>query len=138
MSKRESILVVDETSDTAEVLQAVLAPRGVLVNRVCRWGQTENPTVENRPAVVVYDAESMSDKSLADGLSVNGASTNGAMAADGNWHGVPQIIIGTMRVAVSDKNAPAAPDAHRRYLQKPFQFAELVQAIETLIAPRAA
>ena len=127
MSNRDRVLVVDEISDTAEVLQAVLEPRGVTVNRVCRWGQNESLTVENRPAVVVYDVESLAD---------------GALPASGNWHGVPQIIIGTIRLfksdgANSDRNEPAAPDVQRRYLQKPFQFAELIQAIEALIAPRA-
>jgi DNA-binding response OmpR family regulator len=109
---------VDEISDTAEVLQAVLEPRGVTVNRVCRWGQTENRTVENRPAVVVYDAESLAD---------------GSLPAGGNWQGVPQIILGTIRPVQQD-----SVNVERRYLQKPFQFAELVQAIEALIAPRAA
>ena len=128
MSNRERILVVDEISDTAEVLQAVLELRGVTVNRICRWDQTENSTAENRPAVVVYDAESAAD---------------GDLSAGGKWHGVPQVIIGTLRVAPldqdeSDRNGQAAPDTQRRYLQKPFQFAELVQAIEALIAPRAA
>ena len=134
MSNRERVLVVDEISDTAEVLQAVLEPRGVTVNRVSRWGQNEFPTVENRPAVIVYDVESLVD---------------GALPASGNWHGVPQIIIGTIRLpksdgaksdgaksdgAKSDRNEPAAPDVQRRYLQKPFQFTELIQAIESLIA----
>ena len=133
MSNRERVLVVDEISDTAEVLQAVLEPRGVTVNRVSRWGQNEFPTVENRPAVVVYDVESLAD---------------GALPASGNWHGVPQIIIGSIRPpksngvksdgAKSDRKEPAAPDVQRRYLQKPFQFAELIQAIESLITPRAA
>jgi DNA-binding response OmpR family regulator len=120
---RERILVVDEISDTTEVLQAVLEPRGVTVNRVSRWDQTESPTVENRPAVVVYDAESLTD---------------GALPAGGNWHGIPQVVIGTVRIVNSDKHQTTVPDAERRFLQKPFQFAELVQAIEALIAPRAA
>ena len=126
MSNRERILVVDEVSDTAEVLQAVLEPRGVTVNRISRWGQTGSSTVENRPAVVIYDAESSAD---------------GAPTAGGNWHGVPQIIIGTIRVdRTSDRGRTGghatAPESERRYLQKPFHFAELVQAIEALIAPR--
>ena len=162
MSNRERVLVVDEISDTAEVLQAVLEPRGVTVHRVSRWSQTESPTVENRPAVVVYDAESLADGALPPDENWHG----------GNWHGVPQIIIGTIRPgkfetgkfetgkfetgkfetgkfetgkfdtgkfdgAKSDTKEPAAPEVERRYLQKPFQFAELVQAIEALIASRA-
>lgn len=127
MSNRERILVVDDVSDTAEVLQAVLEPRGVTVNRVSRRGQSECRSADKRPSVVVYDAESLSD---------------GTPPADGRWHGVPQIIIGTMRVAhAADSidslgNARTAADSERRYLQKPFHYAELVQAIEALIAPR--
>jgi CheY-like chemotaxis protein len=128
VSNRERILVVDEISDTAEVLQAVLEPRGVTVNRICRWGQSEKTIAENRPAVVVFDAES---------------AAYGDVSAGGKWHGVPQVILGTLRVAPlnheeSDGNGPAAPAVQRRYLQKPFQFAELVQAIEALIQSRAA
>jgi CheY-like chemotaxis protein len=121
--KRERVLVVDEISDTAEVLQAVLEPRGVIVNRVCRWGQAAMTSVEDRPAVVVCDAESLAAQ---------------ALPAGGNWHGVPQIIIGTIRRNGSYAQDPTAPDVERRYLQKPFQYAELLQAIETLIGPRAA
>jgi CheY-like chemotaxis protein len=138
VSSRERVLVVDEISDTAEVLQAVLEPRGVTVNRICRLSQSDYPTVENRPAVVVYDADTIAA---------------GAFAAGGNWQGVPQIIIGTIRAAhadrpesdrgesnrgVSAKRESAVPNVARRYLQKPFQFAELLQAIEALIKPRAA
>ena len=127
MSNRERVLVVDEISDTAEVLQAVLEPRGVTVNRVRRWGQTDFRTAENRPAVVVFDAESLVD---------------GNLQAGGNWHGVSQIIIGTIRAAESDRatsdsKEPSASAAECRYLQKPFQYAELVQAVEALIAARA-
>lgn len=126
MSNRERILVVDDISDTADVLQAVLEPRGVTVNRISRWQGPDSP-IENRPTVVVFDAESH-----AGGTPPHGE----------NWRGVPQIIIGTMRVtdaagnADSTAKALAAPDSSCRYLQKPFQFAELVQAIEALITPR--
>jgi CheY-like chemotaxis protein len=118
---------VDDVSDTADVLQAVLEPRGVTVNRVSPRGRSEASTVANRPAVVVYAAESL---------------TNGTPPADGRWHGVPQIIIGTMRIAHSADSAftgghdLAASDSERRYLQKPFHYAELVQVIEALIAAR--
>jgi len=126
VSNRERILVVDDISDTADVLQAVLEPRGVTVNRISRWHGPDSP-LENRPAVVVVDAESHASLKPPEG---------------GNWDGVPQIIIGTMRVndaagnADSTAKALAEPDSPCRYLQKPFQFAELVQAIEALIAPR--
>ena len=140
---REHVLVVDEISDTAEVLQAVLEPRGVTVNRVSRRGRTQFPTFENRPTLVVCDAESMSEAEIAHGT----LATEG-MAPGGNWQSVPQIIIGTLRPVGVDRTnihtvnleneETAVRHVERRYLQKPFQFAELIQAIESLIGSRAA
>ena len=117
MSNRERVLVVDEVPDTAEVLQAVLEPRGVTVNRVRRLDPAVAPEEENRPAVVVLNAESI-DGSPSTGLSA--------------WQNVPQVIIGTLRFPAS-AGEPADGAVARRVLQKPFQFAELVQAIESLI-----
>jgi DNA-binding response OmpR family regulator len=121
LSNRDRILVVDEISDTADVLQAVLEPRGVTVNRVRRWCETTCPADENRPAVVVLDAES-----------VPGAGTPTA----GDWQNVPQVIIGMIRPVAPSPDAASRPGVQRRYLQKPFQFAELIQAIESLISQR--
>jgi DNA-binding NtrC family response regulator len=117
VSNRERILVVDEVADTAEVLQAVLAPRGLTVNRVRRLDQTVSPAGESRPAVMVLDAESFGTTSIVPGA---------------QWQDVPQVIIGTVRF--TQATTAESTDSDRRYLQKPFQFAELVQAIEALIS----
>ena len=114
MSQPERVLVVDETSDTAEVLQAVLKPRGLFVNRI---RPLEGPEVcsSNPPAVLVLDADSVETTAAG-------------------WAGfehVPQVIIGTWQVPES---AGETSSASRRYLQKPFQYAELIQAVEALIA----
>jgi DNA-binding response OmpR family regulator len=111
---RERVLVVDEVSDTAEVLQAVLEPRGLTVNRVRRLELAAPAANGNRPAVLILDAESLNCASPA---------------LCGGWQNVPQVIIGTVRV-VEEMTDPVAT---RRFLRKPFQFAELVQAIESLI-----
>jgi len=121
LSNRDRILVVDEISDTADVLQAVLEPRGVTVNRVRRWCETNGAAVDNRPAVVVLDAESL---------------PGGVTPTAGEWQNVPQVIIGMLRPATSPSSLECPTDVQRRYLQKPFQFAELVQAIELLISQR--
>src|SRR5262245_47263481 len=115
VSNRDRILVVDEASDTAEVLQAVLKPRGVCVQRVRRLDQSAAPD-ESCPAVVVLNAESMDGTSPAD-LAV--------------WQHVPQVIIGTVRIPAA--TVGASHGASRRVLRNPFQFAELLQAIESLI-----
>jgi DNA-binding response OmpR family regulator len=118
---RSRVLVVDEISDTADVLQAVLEPRGMTVNRVSRWCETDG-ICDDRPAVVVLDAE---------------AFPVAASASRGAWQKIPQVIIGMIRPVASAPGVDQSSDAQRRYLQKPFHFAELVQAIEALIARRA-
>jgi hypothetical protein len=64
------VLVVDELSDTEEVLRAVLAPRGVQVRRVTRLADDTAC-----PALIVVDAESDADDSQ-------------------RLPGVPQIVLG--------------------------------------------
>src|SRR5262245_47405832 len=65
VSNRDRILVVDEASDTAEVLQAVLEARGVSVQRVRRLDPSAATADERCPAVVVLNAESMDGTSPA-------------------------------------------------------------------------
>jgi len=116
VSNRDQVLVVDEMSDTADVLRAVLEPRGLSVNRVRRYEPPELPIPDPRPAVVVLDADAQE-----------------APAAQA-WHNVPLVVIGQVRITESPvADAPGAP-AQRHFLQKPFQFAELVQAVERMIA----
>jgi DNA-binding response OmpR family regulator len=106
---------VDDVSDTADVLQAVLEPRGVTVNRVRRRELDKPAANGNRPAVLILDAESLS---------------GARPVICGGWRNVPQVIIGTVQVTEDSSD----PTVARRFLRKPFQFAELVQAIESLIA----
>jgi DNA-binding response OmpR family regulator len=123
VSNTERVLVVDEVSDTAEVLQAVLEPHGVSVSRVRRLDPATAAGSEKCPAVVVLKAESM-EGTIPEGLE--------------GWQHVPQVIIGTVRIPAADVGVSHAGAAARRVLQSPFQFADLVQAIESLIAGRSA
>ena len=123
MSNPDRILVVDEASDTAEVLRALLEPRGVSVSRIRRFDPAAS-AVEAVPALVVLNAE-----------------TAGGMisAEPERWRHVPQVIIGTVRVPIAEPaDATASTAPVRRFLRNPFQFAELVQAIESLIGKRPA
>lgn len=103
-----SVLVVDEVSDTEEVLRAVLEPRGLRVDRVRR--QTPLAARQNPPSVMVIDAE----------VAIDADET-------ANWPHVPQVIIGTARMTPRDDSV------ERHYLRKPFEYAELVHTIERLI-----
>lgn len=123
MTTAARVLVVDELTDTTEVLRAVLEPRGMTVDQA-RHGEftgtpekhlTETP-VPGLSLVVVDD-----DTATLRGLSASA------------WKNVPTVIIGRT------KAGPAATGAAgRRYLGKPFQYAELLRAIDALIGEKAA
>jgi DNA-binding response OmpR family regulator len=116
----QRVLVVDGVSDTGEVLKAVLEPRGWQVDRVRRMDQFGEAKLTERPDVMIVDAETISagdipDRELAE---------------------VPRVIIGSLRVTSPDDEPGSSS---RQYLAKPFQYAELLRAIDELLAqPKAA
>jgi CheY-like chemotaxis protein len=112
--------VVDEYSETADVLQAVLEPRGVSVERAL--ASVRNSPEPNSPpehaarlSVVVVDQDT---------ATVRGVSPQA-------WRDIPKIVIGTVSMPA---NAPRTDGAPEHYLRKPFHYADLIRAIETLIA----
>lgn len=120
MASGQRVLVVDESSEMADVLQAVLEPRGVRVERARSSAMGPRATIDPandsiRLSVVVVDEES---------------TANRAAGCD-QWHNVPKVVIGTASIPA---DSPAPGSAPQRHLRKPFQYAELVRAIETLIA----
>jgi DNA-binding response OmpR family regulator len=113
------VLVVDTQAETAEVLSAVLEPRGVRVERA-RAPEFDRPGLPSQaPTVVVLDEET--------------ARARGIERAD--WPGAPRVILGTLRFP----EPPAGYDDEGvRYLEKPYHYGDLIRAIESLIFPRAA
>lgn len=103
------VLVVDGQVETEEVLKAVLEPRGLAVNRIRQRNAVSQKMPA--PAVVVVDAESVS-----------------ADSDRAAWPGVPRVIIG--EATVSDRRDG---DDAEHYIQKPFQYRDLVLAIEQLL-----
>ena len=101
----QSILVIDGLSETTEVLKAVFEPRGHSVNRV-RQTQLSEPRAA-QPGVVVWHANDADDRSR-----------------QGRFDSVPQIVIG--KACVSD-----SPQTRR--LSQPFQYCELLQAVESAL-----
>ena len=115
MSHGQRVLVVDGLSEVQEVLQAVLEPRGLRVDWVRNHVHSPSSPAQNRPDLVILDAEAIPDDLPPD-----------------DWAGVPQVIIGGVAQAVS----PLGPQ--RQYLNKPFQYTELIRAIEQLLPRRVA
>jgi hypothetical protein len=110
-----TLLVIDESSDTTEVLKAVFEPRGV---RVDRFRTRTAPIPANGatalPAVVVIDSDSWRSPESSDDC----------------WADAPRVIIGQAR-----KPVPPLPGNTRptQFLGTPFQYSELIGVIENLM-----
>lgn len=117
MLNGQRVLVVDGSSETQEVLSTVFGPRGTQVERVPHRNRVV-ATPTQQPDVVVIDMET---------AQVGGCGANA-------WDGVPQVIIGAADVSPPD--SPRDNDSHC-YLEKPFRYPELIQAVERLLAVKS-
>ena len=108
------VLVIGGASDTDTVLKAVLEPRGTTVER--RRGHCVTTLCKARqfPRVVVIDIDAEPD----------------AVSATTQWRSSNRILIGS--------KPPHDIADRERFLSKPFQFPELVQAIEDLLTHQPA
>lgn len=113
MIREHRLVVVDQFSDTADVLRAVFEPRGIEVER-------------RRRPVAVEPGYSSPELLVVDEDSVPSADSTPAQ-----WPAGPRVIIGSARLpqATSQGDHPAA------YLSKPFEYPELIRAIEQLLQP---
>jgi DNA-binding response OmpR family regulator len=114
----QRVLVVDGLAETEEVLRAVLEPKGLEVDRIRAaetgdFGGTSKLTAKRRPSLVV--------------LHVGDGSTKTPTCDD--WQDVPRILIGAEK---TDGGSNSRVVEH--YLEKPFQYGELIRTIERLLA----
>ena len=108
MNSAPHVLLIDDTSDTEAVLKAVLEPRGTQVERTRGQMVERRQNVASSPHVVVIDLDEVSAEASA--------------ARFGESH---RILIGSVKTAVINND---------RFLAKPFQYPELLQTIEDLLA----
>ena len=110
MSGLRRVLVVDPESETEEVLKAVFEPKGLKIDRV---QDLDSPQLGSAlPSLLVIDD---------DGNSAEPFRSN-------EWGCVPRVIIGSARL-------PENPAGNQqRYLQKPYQYRELIRMIDQLLA----
>ena len=108
MNSAPHVLVVDGISDTEAVLKAVLEPRGTQVERTRGAMVTRRMDQTTTPHVVVIDLDEETAQATA--------------SCFGESH---RILIGSVKISVDDRD---------RFLAKPFQYPELLQTIEDLLA----
>ena len=112
MNATPRVLLIDGSADTEAVIRAVLEPRGMSVSRTRSYG-ADSCRSNTTPDVVVLDLDELST------------------ATEDAWSDTCQVQLGSTRVEVSQP--------HVRFLEKPFQFPELIQVLEDLLsASRAA
>lgn len=108
MKSAPQVLVIDGTPDTEAVLKAILEPRGAQVERARGTNARQRSGDSTMPRVVVIDL----DDDAAD-------ATASCFTAS------HRVLIGSVATPV---------DANDRFLAKPFQYPELLQTIEDLLA----
>lgn len=108
MNSAPHVLVIDGTSDTEAVLKAVLEPRGTQVERTRGTNIPRRVQEKTSPHVVVIDLDD--------------ASADATTTRYGDSH---RILIGSVKTPVDERD---------RFLAKPFQYPELLQTIEDLLA----
>jgi len=107
------ILLVNGQTETEEVLRAVLGPKGMTVESVDeRQDHTQNAD-QPQPNVIVLHQEEPAQ-----------AATNRMQ----NWNNVPRVVIGAARI-----NSGRDMTDRQQYLQAPFQYGDLIQAVENLL-----
>ncbi|MDB5391882.1 MAG: hypothetical protein JWM11_7528 [Planctomycetaceae bacterium] len=112
----QRVLIVDGMHEIQEVLETVLAPRGLRVDWVRSQVQTLPGERADQPDILVIDAE---------------ASPFASAGANRVWNNVPQVILG-------GEDRESHSSGRHTHLSKPFQFPELIRAIERLLPKRSA
>lgn len=112
MSPGRRVLVVDGLAETEEVLRAVLEPRGLEVRRVRADASSEAARQKPPHLLVLHHVETPPAP---------------------KWGDVPRVIIGRTARRRDRTKTPAA--AH--YLPHPFEYGDLIAAIERLLAGSA-
>ncbi|QDT97747.1 hypothetical protein [Gimesia aquarii] len=108
----QHIVVFDGLNETEEVLKAVLEPQGCRVNRVRMQNRVEVSGHQETPSIIiVHDNDSTE-------------STTNQLG----WNEVPKVVIGSVKAS-----KPENTTASTRFLVQPFQYAELIDSIESLL-----
>lgn len=112
MASGQSVLVVDGLTETAQVLKAVLEPRGLRVNRIRARQRSAENVADASPSVIVLHEDSPPQ----------------ASDVTARWGAAPRVIIGSAKLG----DQPSGQQ-REHYLQQPFHYGELISAIEQLL-----
>lgn len=118
-TSEKTVLIVDSSEETRNVLATVLERRGVRTISSATARRGAALARNRRPDLVVFDVETDDD-------STRRAVDSFARAADLTGANVPILAIGTAKFE--------APSDETNFIAKPYHFAPLLRKIETLLA----
>jgi len=125
LNQPKSVLIVDRSEETREVLATVLGRRGVRTLSAAGAPQGLRLAREHHPDLIVLDLEAV--EAVGDGLSAEFADQSRADRT-------PLVLLGTARRSVP-------PLSQGEFVTKPYHYAPLIRKIEELlvrpVAPRA-
>jgi DNA-binding response OmpR family regulator len=116
LTPRQTVLVVDPSEETREVLRAALAARGVAVYGADRASQVAAVAAQVEPDVIVIDLEA---EPLAAATGRDDLSTSAPIQP-------AMVLLGTAR-----RQAPAHLSGE--FVAKPYHYAPLIRRIEALL-----
>ena len=117
MDSQPSVLIVDRSDESREVLRTVLAQRGLRIFEANAAEQGLKLAREHQPDLIVVDVEveSSSPEQITDDFALASQS-----------HRTPLVVLGTVR-----RKLPQFPSD--RILRKPYHYAPLIRKIEELL-----
>lgn len=112
MVNGQRVVVFDGLNETEAVLKAVLEPQGCRVNRIRQQHSVNLTSREDIPSIVV----------------VHDDDTDDFATSQPDWNQVPKVVIGSVSKADTANQGQST-----RFLVQPFQYAELIDSIESLL-----
>ncbi|MHB1037741.1 MAG: response regulator [Pirellulales bacterium] len=116
MFARRSVLIVDQSDETREVLRTALERRGMEIFEASRAEQGLELARRHRPDLIVLDMEMETG-------SVEGISAGFEAASDARQ--TPMVLLGNARRRVGAAN--------REFVSKPYHYGPLIRRIEELL-----
>lgn len=115
MVSQRSVLIVDESADSREVLRTVLEQRGMKILEASQPDEGLNLARRHRPDLIVLDLE----------LESSPPEYPSELAAQASHH-TPLVLLGSARRQVGGRHVG-------EFMSKPYHYAPLVRRIEQLL-----
>jgi len=121
LNQPQSVLIVDRSEETREVLATVLSRRGVRTLAAAGAPQGLRMARQHRPDLIVLDLEL---------VEAAGAGLSEGFVEQSRTDRAPLVLLGTVR-----RSDPPLPEGE--FVSKPYHYAPLIRKIEELLLRRA-